>query len=147
VYEPKRVGSLSENSGKLFVLNYAPNLPTSPTTVDLPSVYSGINNYYSMLSKVRCCQQKSGNNRLPNLLKVNFFEYGSFGGARAVARQVNNDISGDQQLPLYCFHQGKENNGELWFTTFDGSTWTRDQQVPRTGMSAAPSIVVRGYPN
>ena len=83
---------LTDNAGKLLVMNYAFNMPTLPTTIQLPSTYSLVNNYYWVLGKVRACQDVSGNNRLPNLLKLNFFEYGSFGGPLAVAQQINQEL-------------------------------------------------------
>jgi hypothetical protein len=42
---------------------------------------------------------------------------------------------------LYVFHQGESNDGQLWYTTFDGTTWSGDTKVPNVGMSAAPSAV------
>jgi hypothetical protein len=43
---------------------------------------------------------------------------------------------------LYVFHQGYHDNGELWYCTYDGSTWSGDQQVSNVGMSDSPSAVL-----
>jgi hypothetical protein len=38
-----------------------------------------------------------------------------------------------------CFHQGFQDNGQLWFNVFDESTHMgTDTQVPNTGMSSSP---------
>ena len=72
--------------------------------------------------------------------------------------------SGDQQVPNtgmsgspaaavypgsgsfmpYVFHQGPGNDGQLWYTRHDGSSWTGDQQVPNVGMSGSPTAAVYG---
>ena len=82
---------LSSNTNKLFVVNYALNIPTSPTTIVSPSTYTLTNNYFWLLAKLRMCQDASGNSRLPNLVKVNFFEYGSVGGPLRVVQEINNE--------------------------------------------------------
>lgn len=84
---------LSRNDKKLFVVNYALNIPTTPTTVVLPSSYTITNNYYWLLAKLRACTDVSGNGRLPNLIKVNFFEYGGFGGPLQVVDQINREFA------------------------------------------------------
>jgi C1A family cysteine protease len=43
---------------------------------------------------------------------------------------------------LYCFHQGNNENGELWYNVFNGTSWVGDTQVPNTGITANPSAVV-----
>jgi hypothetical protein len=45
---------------------------------------------------------------------------------------------------LYVFHQGKGNNGQLWYNVLaaDGKTWSGDKQVPSTGISSSPSAAV-----
>ncbi|BAY95893.1 glycosyl hydrolase, BNR repeat protein (plasmid) [Microchaete diplosiphon NIES-3275] len=45
---------------------------------------------------------------------------------------------------LYCFHQGSNNNGELWYSyTKDGWTWEIvDTQIPNIGLSKSPSVAV-----
>jgi galactan endo-1,6-beta-galactosidase len=43
---------------------------------------------------------------------------------------------------LYCFHQGSDENGQLWYNVWDGANWVGDAQVPNTGMSKSPSTVV-----
>jgi hypothetical protein len=59
---------------------------------------------------------------------------------------------------LYVFHQGLADdgqgdlsaNGELWFTSFDGTNWEPDTQLPNVGMSGSPSAVTWtsfGVPN
>ena len=30
---------------------------------------------------------------------------------------------------LYVFHQGYADNGQLWFSTFDGIAWSQDLQI------------------
>jgi hypothetical protein len=43
---------------------------------------------------------------------------------------------------LYCFHQDSGGDGYLRYnTSADGSTWTSELSVPKTGMSAGPSAV------
>jgi hypothetical protein len=42
---------------------------------------------------------------------------------------------------LYVFHQGQKENGQLWYFTYDGTTWTADQQIQHVGMSESPSAV------
>src|SRR5262249_45959301 len=37
-------------------------------------------------------------------------------------------------VSIFMAHQGSEDNGQLWYNTFDGQTWAGDQQVPDTGM-------------
>jgi hypothetical protein len=84
-------GDLNQNAGKLFVVNYALNIPTSPTTIPLPSTYTLLNNYYWLYAKLRTCQDVSSNNALPNLVKVNFFEYGAGGGPLRVIQKINQE--------------------------------------------------------
>ena len=43
---------------------------------------------------------------------------------------------------LYVFHQGIDNNGQLWYSAFDGASWSTDQQIQPLGMSASPSAVL-----
>ena len=45
---------------------------------------------------------------------------------------------------LYVFHQGSGNDGQLWYTSYNGSSWTGDQQVPNTRMSGSPTAAVYG---
>jgi len=40
---------------------------------------------------------------------------------------------------LYVFHQGGSNDGQLWYFSFDGTTWHNDTQVKNLGMSNSPS--------
>ncbi|HTN84191.1 MAG TPA: hypothetical protein VL242_10910 [Sorangium sp.] len=49
-------------------------------------------------------------------------------------------ISGKELL--YLFHQGSGNNGELWFSTFDGTNWLGDKHVEGLSMSGSPSAIV-----
>jgi len=42
---------------------------------------------------------------------------------------------------LYVFHQGSGEDGQLWYSTYNGSAWGGDTQVQNVGMSAAPSVV------
>jgi len=43
---------------------------------------------------------------------------------------------------IYCFHQGSNDSGALWYNVFDGTNWSGDVQVTNTGMSSSPSAVV-----
>lgn len=44
---------------------------------------------------------------------------------------------------LYCFHQGRENNGTLWFTSSkDGKQWDRETPVPDLKMTGSPALAV-----
>ena len=49
---------------------------------------------------------------------------------------------------LYVFHQGANTNGSLWYTWFNGATWSLDtpwgggMPVQNLGMSGSPSAVV-----
>eukprot|EP00250_Pteridium_aquilinum_P020460 c24821_g2_i2 orf=246-2837(+) len=45
---------------------------------------------------------------------------------------------------LYCFHQGADNNGQLWYNAFDleNSTWEGDIQVADVEIVQGPSAVV-----
>ena len=43
---------------------------------------------------------------------------------------------------LYVFHQGFKDDGQLWYSYFDGQTWAGDQQVANVGMSESPSATV-----
>jgi hypothetical protein len=42
---------------------------------------------------------------------------------------------------LYCFHQGAGNNGELWYSVFDGTNWAPDTHVPDLTIGASPAVV------
>jgi hypothetical protein len=43
---------------------------------------------------------------------------------------------------LYVFHQGSGNNGQLWYSYFDGTNWDHDTQIQNIGMTDSPSAVV-----
>jgi hypothetical protein len=43
---------------------------------------------------------------------------------------------------IAVFHQGADENGQLWYSYFDGTTWQPDTQVPNVAMSFSPSAVV-----
>jgi hypothetical protein len=45
---------------------------------------------------------------------------------------------------IYVFHQGGSENGQLWYSVFDGKSWEKDVQVPNTGMSGQPGAIVFG---
>ena len=51
---------------------------------------------------------------------------------------------GSGSFAPYVFHQGPGNDGQLWYTRHDGSSWTGDQQVPNVGMSGSPAVAVYG---
>jgi hypothetical protein len=42
---------------------------------------------------------------------------------------------------LLVFHQGSNNNGQLWYSPFNGTNWGKDTQIPNVGMSESPSAV------
>ena len=42
---------------------------------------------------------------------------------------------------LYLFHQGSENDGQLWHTLFDQEKWYQDAQLPNVGITDGPSAV------
>jgi hypothetical protein len=42
---------------------------------------------------------------------------------------------------LYVFHQGSNEDGQLWYTYFDGTNWAPDTPVWNLGMSSSPSAV------
>ena len=42
---------------------------------------------------------------------------------------------------LYVFHQGP-GDGHLWYSVFDGTSWSTDSQIQPLGMSGSPSAVV-----
>ena len=44
---------------------------------------------------------------------------------------------------LYVFHQGSQNNGQLWYSVYNGTSWSGDTHVPNVGISDSPSAV--GY--
>ena len=43
---------------------------------------------------------------------------------------------------LYVFHQGFGDNGQLWYSVFDGSNWAPDTLVQNVNMSGSPSAVL-----
>ena len=48
---------------------------------------------------------------------------------------------------LYVFHQGDNENGELWYNTMTPhGSWEGDRRVPNTGMSASPSALIATPP-
>ncbi len=42
---------------------------------------------------------------------------------------------------LYVFHQGQDNDGQLWYSVFDGSNWATDTRIQPLGMSGSPAAV------
>jgi mannan endo-1,4-beta-mannosidase len=48
---------------------------------------------------------------------------------------------GAQMANLYVFHQGEENDGQLWYSSNDNVNWTTDTQVQNVSMSESPSAV------
>ena len=42
---------------------------------------------------------------------------------------------------LYVFHQGQDNDGQLWWSVFDGNNWSGERQVPNLGLSESPGAV------
>ena len=43
---------------------------------------------------------------------------------------------------LYVFHQGQSENGQLWYTYYDGANWSLDTPIQGVGMSGSPSAVL-----
>ena len=43
---------------------------------------------------------------------------------------------------LYVFHQGQSDNGQLWYTYYDGANWSLDTPTPGVNMSSSPSAVL-----
>jgi hypothetical protein len=43
---------------------------------------------------------------------------------------------------ITVFHQGYGDNGQLWYTYFDGTNWGEDTYVPNLGVSDSPSTLV-----
>jgi chitinase len=41
---------------------------------------------------------------------------------------------------IYMFHAGQGDSGDLWFTSFDGNSWTKDQRAPGILLSASPAV-------
>jgi hypothetical protein len=46
-----------------------------------------------------------------------------------------------EMAKLYVFHQGEGENGQLWYSVFDGTNWSGDRYLPNIGMSQSPSAV------
>jgi hypothetical protein len=42
---------------------------------------------------------------------------------------------------LYVFHQGSNEDGQLWYSVFDGTNWGEDTQIQPLGMSGSPAAV------
>jgi hypothetical protein len=42
---------------------------------------------------------------------------------------------------LYVFHQGYGDNGQLWYTYYDGANWSPDTPIQGVSMSGSPSAV------
>jgi hypothetical protein len=42
---------------------------------------------------------------------------------------------------LRVFHQGFNNDGQLWAVTFNGTGWGADTQLPNVGMTNSPNCV------
>jgi mannan endo-1,4-beta-mannosidase len=49
---------------------------------------------------------------------------------------------GAQMANLYVFHQGEENDGQLWYSSNNNINWTTDTQVQNVGMSGSPPAVL-----
>jgi hypothetical protein len=43
---------------------------------------------------------------------------------------------------LYVFHQGQSDNGQLWYSYYDGANWSPDTPIQGVSMSESPSAVV-----
>jgi hypothetical protein len=42
---------------------------------------------------------------------------------------------------LYVFHQGSGDNGQLWYSAFDGANWAEDPLVQNVNMAGSPAAV------
>jgi hypothetical protein len=42
---------------------------------------------------------------------------------------------------LYVFHQGQQNDGQLWWSVYDGANWSGEREIPNLGISESPSAV------
>jgi len=60
----------------------------------------------------------------------------------AAPQRPANRIIKEVKMGIYVFHQGAYENGQLWYSYFDGTTWQQDKQVQNVGMSFSPSAVV-----
>jgi GH18 family chitinase len=45
---------------------------------------------------------------------------------------------------LYCVHEGWGGDGWLWFCTFDGHSWSKDEPLGNHGTSGGPALAVVG---
>ncbi len=47
---------------------------------------------------------------------------------------------------LHCVHQGRSNDGRLWWTTFNGTAWSADKLIPKDdtpySVNGSPALVV-----
>lgn len=43
---------------------------------------------------------------------------------------------------IYVFYEDAQNNGQLWYTTYNGSSWSAGVQVPGVSLSQCPSAAV-----
>jgi hypothetical protein len=43
---------------------------------------------------------------------------------------------------LFCVHEGQEEDGWLWFCTFDGYSWSKDKPLGNHGTSGPPALAV-----
>jgi hypothetical protein len=43
---------------------------------------------------------------------------------------------------LYVFHQGGQDDGQLWYSSFDGITWSADTPIENVAISESPSAVL-----
>lgn len=44
-------------------------------------------------------------------------------------------------MSIFVAHQGSENDGQLWYTAYDGQNFAGDRKVENFGMTASPSLV------
>jgi chitinase len=66
----------------------------------------------------------------------------TYGTAGAWANGIAQALGASTTPNLYVFHQGEENDGQLWYSSNDGTNWTADTQVQNLGMSGSPSAVL-----
>jgi len=72
---------LGSTAQALFIMNYF------PTTDPVLDEIIDINDYYAIMAKCTTCTALAA--RAPNFIAVDFYQYGSSGGPRAIVEQMN----------------------------------------------------------
>jgi len=66
----------------------------------------------------------------------------TYGTAGAWANGIGQALGASATTNLYVFHQGEDNDGQLWYSSNNNINWTADTQVQNVGMSGSPSAVL-----